>query len=150
MARPRKYRDSYSRQAEVAAGDGWTDRKIAKLLGVTERTVNRWKKDYPEFCQALKKGKVLADDAVERSLFQRATGYTVPEVKVLADGTKIPILRHYPPEVLACIFWLKNRRPEQWRERHELAVTELPPIKVQFNATGPDQRVDSPTQPEAD
>lgn len=150
MARPLKYREEFSRQAKLAAKAGWTEAKIAKLLGITQATLTRYKKRFPEFCASLKAGKVLADDEVEHSLFQRACGYTVPEVKVLADGRKVSILHHYPPNVIACIFWLKNRRPEQWRDRHEIGVTELPPIEVLFNASGPSEQVAAEDVAEAD
>jgi hypothetical protein len=93
---------------EKLAAKGATVLEIAKVLGVTDRTLFRWQKKYPELRQALKTGKQGPDDNVERSLYQRAIGFTGE------DG------KYYAPDVTACIFWLKNRRPEQWRDRKDL------------------------------
>jgi hypothetical protein len=71
-----------------------------------------------------KRGKFPADERVERSLYQRAIGYTYDTVKILKPaGTTEPVIvpyrRHVPPDVTACIFWLKNRRPDEWRDRQD-------------------------------
>jgi hypothetical protein len=82
-------------------------------------------------------GKEVADDRVERSLFNRATGYTYDATKVfMPAGAKKPVYapyrEHVPPDVTACIFWLKNRRKDQWRDRqdHELTGPGGNPIQV--------------------
>jgi hypothetical protein len=80
---------------------------------------------HPEFMQALKVGKSEADDRVERSLYQRAVGYTYPAVKIfMPAGAKTPIYapydEHVPPDVTAGIFWSKNRRPDKWRDTWHL------------------------------
>ena len=79
-------------------------------------------------------GKAEADDRVERSLYNRAVGYTFVSVKVFCskDGviTKVPIKEHVPPDVTAQIFWLKNRKPADWRDveqmQHVLIISDRP------------------------
>jgi hypothetical protein len=87
---------------------GLKDDEIANVLGITERTAHRWKKLHPEFAEALAGGKRPADSAVAAALYRRATGYVDEAGK------------HHPPDTVACIFWLKNRRPEAWREKVEV------------------------------
>lgn len=122
--RPTKYRKTHGAKVEAAAeSDGYvplTDEQIAELLGVSEQTVKNWYKQYPEFLASVKRAKAVSDDKVERSLFERATGYSVPDVHIGAKGEKTPIIKHYPPDVVACIFWLKNRRPDLWRDKQEV------------------------------
>ena len=112
-----KYRPKYAQMASKACAAGFTDRELAELFGVGESTINKWKLDHVEFAGALKRGKFPADERVERSLFQRAIGYTYDTVKILKPaGTTEPVIvpyrQHVPPDVTACIFWLKNRRPD--------------------------------------
>ena len=100
---------------------GYTDAELAKIFNVCEDTINNWKKDYPEFFESLKSGKMLADCKVEASLYQRACGYSHPEVHIssyLGAVIKTPIIKHYPPDPTAMIFWLKNRKPGEWRENN--------------------------------
>jgi len=113
---------------EKVAESGWTDKKIAEMLGVTERTLNNYKKDYPEFFQSLKRGKNIADGKVEIALYQRAVGYSYPDVHILRDGTAIPIIKHCAPDPTSMIFWLKNRQPERWRDKSEVEFTK--PLEV--------------------
>ena len=101
---------------------GLTDVDIARIFRVNECTINRWKKD-PKVMQALKKGKDVADAQVERSLFERAMGYshTSEEIHVIkGQVVRVPIIKHYPPDTVAQIFWLKNRQSGQWRDRQEV------------------------------
>lgn len=123
IGRPSKYRSKFARQVAVAARLGGTDEQISEMLGVSVDSITRWKRRHPEFCGALKIGKDEADDRVERSLFARAVGYSHPDTHISSfrgDITETPITKHYAPDATSCIFWLKNRRPEAWRERHEL------------------------------
>lgn len=101
---------------------GATDKDLSDLFDVKEQTINNWKNDYPEFLESLKASKAMSDELVKRSLFERATGYLHPEDKIFNDNGKpliVPTIRHYPPDVTACIFWLKNRDPENWRANPE-------------------------------
>lgn len=131
MGRPSKYKDEFVVQAEKLCKLGATDMEVADFFEVEVRTLYRWKAEHDDFCQALKAGKAEADARVERSLFARATGYEHDEVdiRVLGGGiVQTPIRKHYPPDTTACIFWLKNRRPDEWRDRQELTGKDGAPL----------------------
>lgn len=119
MARPTKFKQEFIAQAEKLCRLGATDIEVADFLEVEVRTLYRWKADNDAFCQALKAGKSEADDRVERSLFARANGYEHDEVDIRVVGGGIvqtPIRKYYPPDTTAAIFWLKNRKPTEWRD----------------------------------
>lgn len=120
--RPSLYKPEYVEQAKKLCLLGATDRELADFFKVSEQTLNSWKTQHPEFLESLKVGKDQADQRVERSLYQRAVGYSHPDVHVSnfqGMVTLTPITKHYPPETTAGIFWLKNRKPEEWRDRIE-------------------------------
>jgi hypothetical protein len=107
--------------AKIAAlyGSGKTDKQVADTIGVSLRTIHYWKSTEPDFLHSLKEGKNAADELVESSLFRRATGYSHDEEKIFVyEGRVIRVKteKHYPPDVSAQIFWLKNRKPTEWRD----------------------------------
>jgi hypothetical protein len=119
--RPTLYREEYTEQALKLCRLGATDRELADFFDVSEQTINAWKDAHPEFLESLKDGKAKADAEVADKLFRRATGYSHEAVKVfLPSGTTEPIyapyIERYAPDTTACIFWLKNRRPDLWRD----------------------------------
>lgn len=120
--RPTAYKPEYAEQAEKLCKLGATDFELAEFFGVVEITIRRWKAAHPEFCSALKAGKDIADDRVERSLYSKAVGYSYTSEKLWQyDGEVIrtEIVEHVPPSDTAAIFWLKNRRKDEWRDRRE-------------------------------
>jgi len=122
--RPSEYRDEYAEQARKICELGATDQEIADFFGIDVRTVYRWKHDYPEFCHALKAGKDIADERVERSLYQKAIGYEQDEVKIFMPGgasepVYAPFRAKIAPDTTAAIFWLKNRRSQDWRDKQD-------------------------------
>lgn len=120
--RPSRYKPDFAEQAAKLCKLGATDKDLSEFFGVTDRTINRWKEAHPEFCHALKLGKESADDLVQKSLYQRAIGYSHPETKVFNNQGEIvthEVTKHYPPDTVSMIFWLKNRRPEMWRDKQE-------------------------------
>lgn len=122
MARPTKYKAEYCEQAHKLVLLGATDTQLADFFEVTEQTINNWKLQHEEFFESLKLGKEEADSRVEESLYNRATGYSHPEDKVFNNNGEIithRVIKHYPPDPTSMIFWLKNRQPEQWRDRVE-------------------------------
>jgi hypothetical protein len=122
VGRPSSFKPEYSEQAEKLCLLGATDVEMADFLGVVLSTFHKWKHDHPEFSDALKSGKELADERVERSLYHRAIGYSFDAVKIMAvkgEIEKVPYREHIPPDTTACIFWLKNRRQQQWRDVHK-------------------------------
>lgn len=133
MARPSKYKADLIKQAEKLCALGATDIEIADFFEVNVATLYRWKNEHPEFCESLKVSKAIADDRVERSLFARANGYEHEEVDIRVVDHAIvqtPIRKYYPPDTTACIFWLKNRRPEDWRDKVETSTTLSGEIEV--------------------
>lgn len=122
MPRPTKYKKEYAKQAEKLCLLGATDRQLADFFEVSESTLNLWKLQHSEFSESLKIGKDQPDDNVERSLYHRALGYSHDhdDIRVVEGQIVItPTIKHYPPDVTACIFWLKNRRPDKWRANVE-------------------------------
>ncbi len=107
---------------------GYTDKQLCDFLGINKQTLHNYKKEYPEFFDSLKRGKAIADGKVEVALFQRAVGYSHPDVHILRDGTIIPIIKHYPPDPTSMIFWLKNRQSDKWRDKQEVELTK--PLEV--------------------
>lgn len=132
QGRPTKYREEYNEQAEKLCRLGATDADLADFFKVNVDSIHEWKKVHPSFSDALKRGKEEADNQVVRSLYQRAIGYNHPEDKFFMANGKVVTQRttkHYPPDPVSMIFWLKNRRPEQWREKPAADTDE--PIKVE-------------------
>ncbi|WP_320194971.1 helix-turn-helix domain-containing protein [Agrobacterium rosae] len=125
MARPTAYKPEYAEQAEKLCALGATDIDLAAFFKVTDRTIQRWKLDHEEFCQSLKVGKDVPDENVKRSLYQRAIGYSHPDTDIrVIDGAvvKTEIVKHYPPDTTAGIFWMKNRDPKNWRDKQEVEL----------------------------
>lgn len=131
--RPTKFDTVIMSVVEAMAKKGWTDNEMATAFQVTQQTWDNWKKDHPDFFGSLKRWKAEADAAVERSLYERAIGYTTTETKfathqgLITDSREY--LKHYPPDTTACIFWLKNRQPKIWRDKQELGVSILDPAE---------------------
>jgi hypothetical protein len=114
------WRAGYLEQARKLAAIGLTEVEMAYFFGVSGKTFTRWKASKPEFCLALKKAKDAADARVERTLYERAVGYSVEAEKIICSRGRVMRVRtfvHYPPDTTACIFWLKNRQPARWRDR---------------------------------
>lgn len=101
--------------ARAGARNGSTGAQIAAMLGIRESTLYEWAKKYPKFSESIKEGREFADGLVEDSLFRRATGYDFADT--LPSGKKAK--RHVVADVTAQIFWLKNRKPAKWRDKHE-------------------------------
>lgn len=110
------------------ARDGLIDEQIAENMGIVPSTLYEWKKKYPNISEALKKGKEVVDRQVENALLKRALGYEYEEKKTEqwkdAEGNpceKITVTRkQIVPDTTAQIFWLKNRKSDVWRDKHEV------------------------------
>ena len=125
VGRPTKYRVAMAQQAYHLALLGATDADIARALDVSIDTVGDWKHRHPTFLRALKAGKEAADGRVAKSLYHRAIGYEHEAVKIVADAKtgsehSVPYIERYPPDTVAAIFWLKNRRPDLWRDKQNV------------------------------
>ena len=112
------------------ARDGLTDEQIAHNMGITRKTLYDWKAKYGDICNALKKGKDVVDTQVENALLKRALGYDYQEQRIEVsekDGKKvIQTVKHVAPDVGAAAFWLKNRRPDRWRDKPVPDKTDKP------------------------
>ncbi len=125
--RPTKYRKDFPERAFKLWAKGATDVEVCKALKVSHETLDQFKKRHPEFLAAKVRAKGIADELVEYSLFKRATGFIAPDCHVSQwDGaiTITDLEKHYPPDTQAIVFWLKNRKPKEWRDRTELHVME--------------------------
>jgi hypothetical protein len=125
--RPTKYKEEYCGIASKLCQLGATDNDVAEALGIGTTTLYRWRNEYPDFRKALKVGKSEADDRVEMSLYRKAVGYTHEAVKIFqfqGAPVVVPYQEIHQPDTTACIFWLKNRRPDLWREKPDGAQDE--------------------------
>lgn len=143
--RPSKFKPEMVKQAKKLSQLGATDRELADFFSVSVSTLNLWKIEHPEFAESLKLGKEAADARVERSLFQRAIGYSHDAVKIFADvktGAEqvIPYTEHYAPDTTAAIFWLKNRRPDEWREKVQTELTGANGGPIETTVVEPEER----------
>jgi hypothetical protein len=116
------------------AREGLSDEQLAHNMGINKCTLYDWKKKFPKFANALKKTKEIVDKEVENSLYKSAIGYDYEEIteerkfdKTLGDYKLVVtkrIVKHMPPNTASIIFWLKNRRPDIWRDKQEITDTK--------------------------
>lgn len=103
------------------ARNGLTDEQIAHNIGITISTLYAWKQKYSEISEALKKGKEIVDVLVENALLKRALGYDYEEVSEKYEGGVLTerkvTIKHVAPDTTAQIFWMKNRKPDDWRSK---------------------------------
>ena len=135
---------------------GKTTEEIAEALNVTHTSIKNWMKENPDFLSTIKKGKEYADDEVVQSLFNRAKGYKFTEKRVVQIGDErtekdgdgkewiVKAMRkemtekEIAPDPTSMIFWLKNRQPKDWRDKHEqvLSGADGKPIKIEWETVG--------------
>lgn len=111
---------------EAWARDGLTDEQIAHNMGIVTSTLYDWKRKYSPISEALKRGKQVIDIQVENALLKRALGYKYNEIKTeqSEDGVKKTVItKEIVPDTTAQIFWLKNRKPAEWRDKREIENT---------------------------
>ena len=131
--RPTDFKESYIQDAVAICEMGATIQELADAFGVNRSTVYRWANSNPVFCNAIKVGKAPADDRVERSLYNKAVGYTTTDTKrkysisKAKNGRDVRTLvseeiheKTMAPDTVAGIFWLKNRRTDTWQDRRTL------------------------------
>lgn len=115
---------------EAWARNGLKDEQIANNLGISKETFYKYKREHPDFSDSLKKGKEVVDFEVENALLKRAMGYEYDEktyetkyderqekfVEVLIKR----VTKQVAPDTTAQIFWLKNRKPTEWKDKQEI------------------------------
>ena len=104
------------------ARDGLTNEQIAENIGITAKTLYEWQNKYSEFREALKRGKEVVDRMVENALLKAALGYEYEEEVIDNKGRKHTVRKYEKPNTTALIFWLKNRKPKEWRDKQEQQV----------------------------
>ena len=131
--RPSKYDPGIHTQLVYwMAQKGLTDVQIAEELRISESTLNLWKKKHAEFSESINKGKDLINVLVEGSLLKRAIGFEYVETtRTRNEEGKLKITRkvtkYIPGDVAAQFIWLKNRKPNEWRDRKEITVDTMVP-----------------------
>ncbi|MBM3650483.1 MAG: helix-turn-helix domain-containing protein [Alphaproteobacteria bacterium] len=119
IGRPTRFEPEMCEQAHNYCLLGATNDELALFFAVSPSTVDRWIAERPEFGDAVRTGRIAADARVARGLYDRAVGYDRKvERQVVLDGAvkALTCIIHYPPNVQACIFWLRNRRRRSWSE----------------------------------
>lgn len=127
------------KQVEAWSRDGLVQQQIADNLGISIDTLILYKKQYSEFSEALKRGKEVIDIEVENALLNKAMGFKVTVKKSYkvkdveyANGRKVKESeriemvdeeQYIPPDTTAQIFWLKNRKPAEWRDKQNIEHT---------------------------
>lgn len=124
--RPTKYNAQFHPLlAEALARNGLINTEIAKKLDISTSTLAKWMEEHEEFSIAVKRGRNDPDDQVEQALFKKAIGFEKEAVKIfMPANAEEPVyadyLEYYAPDTAAAFIWLKNRRPEKWRDKQEI------------------------------
>ena len=112
---------------------GATQYELACRLGIGLTTLLEWISSKPDFADAIKRGNLVANQNVVKSLYKRATGYAHESTKVFLDKegnpVKVPYTERFAPDPTSMIFWLKNRRPDRWRDKQDIQV-ETGPLEI--------------------
>lgn len=136
--RPTKLTKAMLEQTVKLCRLGAKDKELADFFHVSTVTLNAWKKEHPRFLNSLKKGKEESDANIANSLYHRALGYSHPEVHVSnfqGQVTLTPLTKYYPPDTGAATLWLKNRRPDLWRDRVEHTGPDGKPMQIEMLAS---------------
>jgi hypothetical protein len=121
--RPTLYKPKYAEIALRMCAQGATRADLADRFGVTINTVMAWQFEHQKFSDCCKQGRDAADERVEQSFYERAVGYTYDSEKLLVVQGQVirePIKEHVPPDPRAAEFWLRNRRPDRWKDAKQL------------------------------
>jgi hypothetical protein len=153
VPRPTSYKSEYTELARKFCLLGADDATLAKLFDVSDKTIDNWKKNHPEFLRSLKEGKYIADAEVGQRLYERATGFEWDEAQAIKlkqveynNGKRVreverveivTVHKVVPPDTTAIIFWLKNRQKANWRDKqeHEHAGKNGDPIEQNLSIT---------------
>ena len=138
----KEYSETYAAQATKLTLLGLTEQDLATFFGVSRRMLTRWKKDHPEFAEALNRGKRQADMEVAHSLYQATvdriitTRQAIKCKEIYYDGNGkrvekerieiVEVEKHIPADFRSQQFWLRNRNPAQWNEKYDDSDEALP------------------------
>lgn len=132
-------------RVEGWARDGLSDKQICHNMEIGQDSFYKWKARFPEFAEALKRGKAPVDHEVENALLASALGHVQKVKKAIKLKTKRQLKDkgtieeervefveeevYIPPQVAAQIFWLKNRKPQCWRDRQDHVINDMEDLK---------------------
>ncbi|WP_419791589.1 helix-turn-helix domain-containing protein [Staphylococcus chromogenes] len=102
------------------ARDGLTMEQIAYNMNINKTTLYKWQKKSDNLTNALKVSRDSADRQVENALFKNAIGFHYTEEQLTDDGEVVEVKKYSKPNTTAQIFWLKNRKPDEWREKQNV------------------------------
>ena len=131
--RPTKYNDElHPKLVKALMEQGKTIPEACEEMGISTSTYWLWSTEHERFSIARNEAKEKADGAVEASLYRLATGYIhdVEKPMIVGDGMgegHVEIVKYterLAPNTTAMIFWLKNRKPKEWRDKQEIGVTD--------------------------
>jgi hypothetical protein len=164
-----KYQPSFTIDARRIMGEGKCEYDVAQALEVHPDTFSQWKKDHEPLRLAIEAGRQDSYNRAERALFERAIGYSHPEEKLLVvsngqgQGSSVErhkTTQHYPPDPTALKYYLGNKRPDQWKDRHEVNsritidqalktgdLSELSEAELEIIANMPDDALLPPPPP---
>lgn len=134
FGRPTSYKPEYVEQAAKLCDMGATDAEIASFFNVCNATLYNWMKTHTDFLEAIQVSKEAHDNRVERSLYQKAIGYDRTVQKATASGQVVEVKEFYPPDTASAIFWLKNRRSQKWKDRHDVNNTHTVTLSSEFES----------------
>jgi DNA-binding transcriptional regulator YiaG len=144
VGRPDTFRKKYIKQIHELAVIGYTDKKIAKFIGVSTSTLDTWKKKYPELLGCLHKARDGHMFEVIGTLYESAKGYSHADEKIGFDKNgktlRAKTTKHYPPNVNAAIFLLTNRNPDEWKRERTIEDSPEEPTPVQVVINVVDKR----------
>lgn len=109
--------------------EGLTNEQLVEKMGINRSTFYRWKDEFKDFKDILKRTKEVVDYEVENALFKRAMGQTIEleEQRLGRDGVIITLKKkmYIPPDTLALMYWLNNRKSSHWRNKQEIVNTNF-------------------------
>lgn len=132
-----KYRDNLPKIVHNLALLGMEDGEIARIIGVSRATLDKWVNENDDFAFSLLEGRELADAQVAARLFQRAMGYEHTATKIAIHAQSgayqtVDYVQRYAPDTAAAIFWLKNRQPDKWKDKsvheNEFNMKDVTPV----------------------
>ena len=140
---PTLYKSAYCELAHNYCLLGATNEVLAGFFGVTRRTIQNWIATHPDFAEAVRRGRVVADGVVVRALFERACGFNHQVTRTtLYQGEQRTITNtvSYPPDTQACMFWLRNRQRQYWRAKEEATPEVADDMAARLDAAGESMR----------
>lgn len=130
LGRPMEYQKAHDEKAFEMALLGLTDVQIAKVIGISEATINVWKNDHATFLEALTQGREDADAKVARAMYKRALGVTITEEALTRDGDVVKLRKELPSDTAAAKHWLANRQRGRWSNNGENTIKTTEPLVI--------------------